>query len=90
MSGQFQIGERVFAVTQNTTAGDFDSEIIGRFRICQPNHKVGPFSAPTLTYTNDPYNPAIKYQMHILLHLHYLMLTLHHLLKRHREDFLEE
>ena len=59
VSGQFQIGERVFAVTQNTTAGDFDSEIIGRFRICQPNHKVGPFSAPTLTYTNDPYNPAI-------------------------------
>ena len=44
VSGQFQIGERVFAVTQNTTAGDFDSEIIGRFRICQPNHKIGLFS----------------------------------------------
>ena len=58
-SGSFQIGERVFAVIQTNTSGDFGPEIIGRFRICQPNHKIGPFSDPTLTYTDDPYNPNV-------------------------------
>ena len=58
-SGSFQIGERVFAVIQTNTSGDFGPEIIGRFRICQPNHKIGPISDPTLTYTDDPYNPTV-------------------------------
>ena len=58
-SGSFQIGERVFAVIQTSTSGDFGPEIIGRFRICQPNHKSGPFSDPSLTYTADPYNPSV-------------------------------
>ncbi len=58
-SGSFQIGERVFAVIQTNTSGDFGPEIIGRFRICQPNHKSGPFSDPSLTYTADPYNPSV-------------------------------
>ena len=26
-------------------------------RICQPNHKEGPFDAPTKTYKKNPYNP---------------------------------
>jgi len=58
-SGSFQIGERVFAVLQQNNSGDFGPNIIGRFRIAQPNHKSGPFSAPTLVYTNNPYDPTI-------------------------------
>ena len=58
-SGSFQIGERVFAVLQSNTSGDFGPEIIGRFRICQPNHKSGPFSDPSLVYAADPYNPSV-------------------------------
>ena len=27
-------------------------------RICQPNHKEGPFDAPTKTYKQNPYNPS--------------------------------
>ena len=27
-------------------------------RICQPNHKDGPFDAPTKTYKQNPYNPS--------------------------------
>ena len=58
-SGSFQIGEKVFAVLQQNNTGDFGPNIIGRFRIAQPNHKRGPFSSPTLVYTNNPYDPTV-------------------------------
>ena len=58
-SGSFQIGERVFAVLQQTNSGDFGPTIIGRFRIAQPNHKSGPFSSPSLIYTDNPYDPTV-------------------------------
>jgi hypothetical protein len=58
-SGSFQIGERVFAVLQQNNSGDFGPNIIGRFRIAQPNHKSGPFSSPSLIYTDNPYDPSV-------------------------------
>ena len=59
-SGSFQIGERVQAFTQTNTTGDFGPTMIGRFRLCQPNHKAGPFSAPTLVYTTNPYDTTVN------------------------------
>ena len=59
-SGSFQIGERVQAFTQTNTTGDFGPTVIGRFRLCQPNHKEGPFTAPTLTYTTNPYDTTVN------------------------------
>jgi len=47
-SGTFTIGETVVAYDSN-------SNIIARFRICQPNHKSGSFSNPTETYLKNPY-----------------------------------
>ena len=59
VSGSFQIGERVVAVIQTNNSGDFGPTFIGFFRLAQPNHKSGPFSEPTLTYSNNPYDPSI-------------------------------
>ena len=58
-SGSFTIGETVQALIQTNTSGDFGPTLIGRFRLAQPNHKSGPFSTPTLTYSNNPYNPSV-------------------------------
>ena len=57
VSGSFEIGETVRGLavsTQNVSQGE---DI--RFRLCTPNHKIGPFSAPTLTYTINPYSPTV-------------------------------
>ena len=57
VSGSFEIGETVRGLavsTQNVSQGE---DI--RFRLCTPNHKVGPFAAPTLTYTINPYSPTV-------------------------------
>ena len=59
VSGSFQIGERVVAVVQSNNTGDTGADFVGFFRIAQPNHKSGPFSAPTLTYTTNPYDPTV-------------------------------
>ena len=58
-SGVFTIGENVQAFINTSTTGDLNPTRIGRFRLAQPNHKAGPFSAPTQTYVTDPYNPAL-------------------------------
>ena len=53
IQGAFQIGETVngYAVSsQNSSQG---TDI--RFRLAAPDHKDGPFNAPTLTFTNNPY-----------------------------------
>jgi len=46
----FLVGEDVVVedVLTNTT--------IMRFRVCTPNHKEGPFNAPTEVYSKDPYS----------------------------------
>jgi hypothetical protein len=47
-SGRFQVGETV-TVDPHFTGGDI------RFRLCTPNHKVGPHNNPTETYKLIPY-----------------------------------
>ena len=52
ISGAFQIGETVSALTadaNNNIRVDF------RFRLAAPNHKDGPYNAPTVIYPNNPY-----------------------------------
>ncbi len=49
VSGSFQIGE--------TIRGTIGATIF-EFRLAAPNHKNGPFNAPTTTYTVNPYDPS--------------------------------
>jgi hypothetical protein len=57
-------------VSSNTSVNSIASNIIleyfrtsntgfndgGKFRLCAPNHKVGPYNAPTITYSVSPYD----------------------------------
>ena len=55
-TGLFQTGETVQGfTTQELTAGSAPSF---SFRLASPNHKEGPYNAPTNTYTVNPYNNA--------------------------------
>ena len=50
VNGSFSIGETV-------SGYDTNGNIIS-FRLCSPNHKYGPYNAPTYTYTKNPYNTS--------------------------------
>ena len=57
VQGAFQIGETVRGIsvsTQNTSQG---ADL--RFRLAAPNHKDGPFNAPTITFLTNPYAPNV-------------------------------
>jgi len=57
VSGKFQIGETV------ESDPHFTAKKI-RFRLCNPNHKIGPFSSPTETFSFIPYRqsePPVAY-----------------------------
>ena len=49
ISGRFTIGETVI------TDPNFTAQKIS-FRLCRPNHKLGPFNRPTDTFEFNPYN----------------------------------
>jgi len=54
-SGAFRIGE--------TVIGTVNGQERIRFRVCTPNHKLGPFNSPTSIYNQNPYdsnNPTIS------------------------------
>ena len=51
-SGAFQIGETVSAVSR---ISDDNFVVDFRFRLATPNHKDGPYDAPTVVYPNNPY-----------------------------------
>jgi len=52
-SGTFSVGETVFGYTPTElTSGSPPSFV---FRVCVPNHKEGPFNAPTNNYGINPY-----------------------------------
>ena len=69
--GVFEVGEIVegeIDFGDKVDFGDFKNKIHAPLfkkgrkdelvcRICQPNHKEGPFDAPTKTYKKNPYNP---------------------------------
>ena len=48
VSGKFQAGERV------VSDPNFTENVIS-FRLCNPNHKIGPRTSPTEVYTLNPY-----------------------------------
>lgn len=48
-SGSFRIGE--------TVIGTVNGQERIRFRVCTPNHKLGPFNSPTSFYNQNPYDP---------------------------------
>ena len=57
IQGAFQIGESVRGLAVSTQNTSQSADI--RFRVCQPNHKAGPFNAPTFTFSTNPYNPSV-------------------------------
>jgi len=57
IQGAFQIGESVRGLAVSTQNTSQSSDI--RFRLCQPNHKDGPFNSPTFTYQVNPYNQSV-------------------------------
>ena len=56
-SGSFQIGEAVRGYTFSNQVNSQGFDI--RFRLAAPNHKDGPFNAPTITYSQNPYNTNV-------------------------------
>ena len=50
VSGTFNVGEKV--------EGFVGSEKLITFRTAQPDHKDGPYNAPTITYNANPYNTS--------------------------------
>ncbi len=54
IKGAFQIGETVTGKLLNNQNTNIVPEI--RFRVATPNHKDGPYNAPTLTYQSSPYD----------------------------------
>ena len=52
-SGTFKIGETVRAL-------DDQGNIIGIFRVCQPDHKAGSFNNPSEAYFSDPYSLGVN------------------------------
>ena len=57
VSGSFEVGETVRGLAVSTQNASQGEDI--RFRLCTPNHKAGPFSAPNITYTVNPYSPTV-------------------------------
>ena len=57
-SGTFSIGE--------TVRGYVGSRQLFSARVVQPNHKTGPGSNPTTTYSLNPYKRKITFLLHIL------------------------
>jgi len=54
VKGAFQIGETVTGKLLTNQNNNRVPEI--RFRVASPNHKDGPYNAPTLTYATSPYS----------------------------------
>ena len=56
IKGAFQVGETVVGREVNTSGQVQGKEV--RFRVAVPNHKDGPYNAPTLVYQSSPYDGA--------------------------------
>ena len=56
VKGAFQIGETVIGKLLNNQNSNVVPEI--RFRVATPNHKLGPYNAPTLVYESNPYDKS--------------------------------
>ena len=56
VKGAFQVGETITGKLLNNQNTNTVPEI--RFRVATPNHKEGPYNAPTLVYEASPYDGA--------------------------------
>ena len=56
VKGAFQVGETVIGRLLTNQNSNIIPEI--RFRVATPNHKEGPYNAPTLIYEASPYDSA--------------------------------
>ena len=54
-NGTFQIGETVVAILQTNWTGGFGDNLLLNARVATPNHKYGPYNAPSDVYTVNPY-----------------------------------
>jgi hypothetical protein len=62
ISGTFAVGEKVRGVMRKTGLGPepiIETSARIRFRVAQPNHKEGPYDAPTSTYSQNPYTNQV-------------------------------
>jgi len=62
LSGSFQVGETVHGrPIKSLAAGgaSFRTGLQIQFRLCQPNHKSGPYNAPERIYASNPYTSTV-------------------------------
>ena len=62
LSGRFRVGETVYGrPIKSLSAGgaSFRTGFQIRFRLCQPNHKSGPYNAPERVYASNPYTSTV-------------------------------
>jgi hypothetical protein len=55
--GSFVIGETVIGRVNSNQNTNIVPEI--RFRLCQPNHKSGPYNSPVSVYSSNPYSDTV-------------------------------
>ena len=59
IQGSFQVGETVRGSVVTTQTTSQATEL--RFRLAQPNHKGGPYNAPTVFVNTNPYEPTVGF-----------------------------
>ena len=62
LTGSFQVGETVFGrpiKSLSSGGASFRTGMQIRFRLCQPNHKSGPYNAPERIYASNPYTSTV-------------------------------
>jgi hypothetical protein len=55
--GTFQTGETVVGILPSTNGSQSSTRV--RFRLAQADHKSGPYNAPTLTFSSNPYDDNV-------------------------------
>ena len=59
IQGSFQVGETIRGTVSSTQTTGQATEF--RARLASPNHKGGPYNAPTVTVNTNPYDPTVGF-----------------------------
>ena len=59
IQGSFQVGETIRGTVSSTQTTGQATEF--RARLSNPNHKGGPYNAPTVTVNTNPYDPTVGF-----------------------------
>ena len=59
IQGSFQVGETIRGTVSSTQTTGQATEF--RARLANPNHKGGPYNAPTVTVNTNPYDPTVGF-----------------------------